>query len=123
MAFKTCTAKRAPRKQNTLPGVYLYTKEGLRRADQTEVRLRVTRPLLEKLGWSENQRLNVLVGLDEDDGMLQLEPNPAGIFRLRLSTQSASSFVLASRIIPIPAGINRKVDYQIFNDILIIAYG
>lgn len=120
--FEKVVRKRQPRKQNSEPIAWLYTRDGTRRPGQVMCRLRLTRALLLELGWPENQRLDVCVGLDEDAGKVQVSTNPTGSFRLRKSTPSGTSFVLASRLIPVPAGINRKVGHSCQNGTLIISF-
>lgn len=122
MAFQQVTTARLARRRNTLSSVYLYTRESRRSPDQVETRLRVTLPLLKELGWAVDQRVDLMVGVDEDEGKIRVAPNKAGVFRLRTLSASGTSFVLTSRTIPVPAGIDRKVAYQIEGAELLIDY-
>jgi hypothetical protein len=122
MAFTQIKNARLPRRRNTLPTIHLYTRESRRSADQVETRLRLTLPLLRELGWTVDQRVDVMVGVDEDQGRIQIAANPAGVFRLRKLSTSGTSFVLTSRTIPVPAGINKKVEYSIDEGKLLIGY-
>lgn len=80
-----------------------------------DARIRVTKVLAEQLGWSVNERLSVMVGLKggDDDGKILLRPEANGAFRLSRPAQSETSYVLTSRMIPLPPGLKLKADYTI----------
>lgn len=86
------------------------------------MRIRLTRPLMESLGWSENERVNVLVGTEEHAGQILLQPAKSGMFQFRRSTQSVSSYVLSSRAIPLPAGIKTRAQHEIQPEGLIVTW-
>lgn len=124
MAFNTVTRAKPPRQRNKEPAVHLYTVEHRRSPGTVDVRIRLTRPLMQLLGWSENQRVNVLVGSEEDAGTLKLEATPQGVFQFRRSTQSLSSYVITSRAIPLPMGLRMKAKYEIEEgNNLLVSYG
>lgn len=122
MAFQQLQAARHPRRRNQEPAVHLFTRESRKSPEHVETRLRLTLPLLKLLGWSENQRLDVMVGVDEDEGKIQVAPNASGVFRLRRLSTSGTSFVLTSRVIPVPAGIDKKVQFSVEEGTILIDF-
>jgi hypothetical protein len=111
MAFETLQSSKPTRKRNQTPRLHIYTVE-TRRPHLTDVRIRMTRPLMENLGWTDNQRVNVLVGMDEDEGKLILQPSPQGMFKFKKVKPNFTSSVLSSRAIPLPAGIKGYMAYE-----------
>lgn len=123
MAFNAVTRAKQPRQRNKAPTVHIYTVGHRRHPGTVDVRIRLTRPLMQELGWGEREKVNVLVGSEEDAGTLMIEATPKGVFQFRRSTQSLSSYVLASRAIPLPIGIKTKAAYEIKDGNLLVSYG
>lgn len=111
MAFQALSRSKPKRRRNQKPAVNIYTVESRRNSDLVDVRIRLTKPLMEQLGWQENQRVNVLVGTEEHVGSILLRPDKSGMFQLR--RQSLSSFVLSSRAIPLPPGIKIRASFEV----------
>ena len=111
MAFQALSRSKPKRRRNQKPAANIYTVESRRNSDLVDVRIRLTKPLMEQLGWQENQRVNVLVGTEEHVGSILLQPDKSGMFQLR--RQSLSSFVLSSRAIPLPPGIKIRASFEV----------
>lgn len=122
MAFQALDRAIPRRRRNKAPAVHVYTVESRRSPGLVDVRIRLTRPLMESLGWSENERVNVLVGTEEHAGQILLQPAKSGMFQFRRSTQSVSSYVLSSRAIPLPAGIKTRAQHEIQPEGLIVTW-
>lgn len=111
MAYQEILSAKPKRRRNQKPCASLYTTESRRASYLVDVRIRLTRPLMEILGWTPNERVSVLVGTDEHQGTIMLRHDPEGPFEFRPSTQSLSSSVLSSRNIPLPAGLKTKMEW------------
>lgn len=122
VAFEALDRSKPRRRRNKTPTVHVYTTECRRSPGLVDVRIRLTRPLMEQLGWSENERVNVLVGTGEHAGQILLQPNKSGMFQFRRSTQSVSSYVLSSRAIPLPAGIKTRAEFEVQAEGLIVTW-
>lgn len=77
---------------------------------------------MESLGWQLNDRVNVLVGTEENAGQILLQQDKSGMLKIRRSPQSLSSFVLSSRAIPLPPGIKTRAQFEITAEGLIITW-
>lgn len=122
MAFEALVSSKPTRRRNQTARLHIYSVESRRAPHLVDVRIRLTRPLMEKLGWSENQRVNVLVGIGEDAGKLLLKPHEDGMFRFQASTPSRSSFVLSSRAIPLPAGLKAYMEWEQLEEGLLVTW-
>lgn len=122
MAFQALDSSKPRRRRNQTPAVYVYTVESRRSPGLVDVRIRLTKPLMEALGWNENQKVTVLVGSGEDEGQLLLQASNSGMFKFRRSTPTKSSFVLSSRNIPLPAGLKIRPPWELQEGGLLITW-
>lgn len=122
MAFQALEMVRPRRQRNKTPSVHVYTVENRLSPGLVDVRIRLTRPLMESLGWQLNDRVNVLVGTEENAGQILLQQDKSGMLKIRRSPQSLSSFVLSSRAIPLPPGIKTRAQFEITAEGLIITW-
>lgn len=122
MAFQALDSSKPRRRRNQNAAAYIYTVESRRVPGQVDVRIRLTKPLMEKLGWGENQTVAVLVGTGEHEGQLLLQASNSGIFQFRRSTPTKSSFVLSSRNIPLPAGLKSRPPWELQEGGLLISW-
>lgn len=110
MAFEALSRSKPKRRRNQKAAVHIYSVESRRNSDLVDVRIRLTKPLMDELGWTENEKINVLVGTEEHVGSILLQADRSGMFKLR--RQSLSSFVLSSRAIPLPPGIKIRASFE-----------
>lgn len=122
MAFQALDSSKPRRRRNQNAAVHIYTVESRRSPGLVDVRIRLTRPLMEKLGWSESQKVAVLVGTGEHEGQLLLQESNSGMFQFRRSTPTKSSFVLSSRNIPLPAGLKTRPEWELQEGGLLITW-
>lgn len=118
MAFQALSRSKPKRRRNQKAAAHIYSVESRRHSDLVDVRIRLTKPLMEELGWTDNQRVNVLVGTEEHAGSILLQPDKSGMFQLR--RQSLSSFVLSSRAIPLPPGIKIRALFEVQEEGLLL---